>query len=178
MEETVPSETEREVSELFEQFDSSGQGLRLNYHDFYRLMELVWKSKKGKELDDDIGRFYFTATAIERPDQVSAKEVSFLLESIDSPDPSAFAQVLFRGIDRNRIGTVGSAELSNAIRLFTNKDNYVVQLLTRAQKPIESTDARLNFARFIEETTGVVIEPGCDPYPGRASGRSSCCILF
>ncbi|OHT01049.1 hypothetical protein TRFO_07725 [Tritrichomonas foetus] len=168
--------SKQQISELFKRFDTHGDGSRLYFHDFYELLKYKSRQENQKVIDISAARFFFSGAAISDPSQISQNEMEYLFSAFNSTDPVEFAKLVFRAIDKDRKGTIGADELQDSTVIFA-ENSPISTLLAKAVHEIEGTDQRLNYARFIELTTGEVIEAGFDPYDGKLP-KSQCCLLI
>ena len=169
----------QQISEYFKKFDTKGDGSKLCFHDFYEFLKYQSnQNNNSKGIEISVARFFFNGAVDSDPLWITPSEYEYLQNSLDSSDPVEFAKLVFRGMDKNRVGTIGMEEIQDTQVIFVpNEQNRVSQLLLKAEHEIEGTGQRMNYARFIEVTTGEVIEAGFDPYNDKYP-KSKCCIIL
>jgi hypothetical protein len=165
-----------DLPQLFQQFDVTGQGESLAFGEFYKLFSHVRNRARADPVPREIAHFYFLGAARDNPSQITIQEAGHLFDCIDtSPDSVEFATLIFCALDINRVHTIGAQEISSRIALFP-PDTKIGAIIARAEKEVEGTTLRLNHARFLEISTGTVIQSNCDPY-GNVT-KSVCCLLL
>lgn len=165
-----------EIADLFKKFDTRGNGTTLSFTDFYEMLKYKSRQEKEDVINISAARFFFTGAAISKSTEITQSEVEYLFTAFNSTDPVEFAKLVFRSLDTTRKGTIGSEEIEHSSVIFSD-NSPITELLSKVEQEIEGTDQRINFARFIELTTGEVIDSGFDPYDGNLQ-KSKCCILI
>lgn len=168
--------TRSEIADLFKKFDTKGSGNTLSFSDFYEMLKYKSRQENEKVINISAARFFFTGAAISKSTEITQNEVEYLFTAFNSSDPVEFSKLVFRSLDKSRKGTIGTEEIDNSSVIFA-ENSPITELLSKVEQEIEGTDQRINFARFIELTTGEVIDSGFDPYDGNVQ-KSKCCILI
>jgi hypothetical protein len=98
-----------------------------------------------------------------------------LFDVFESQDPVLLAQVIVRGADQEKRGSLGHHEISTAACALRT-DSRASQMLEKVDHLVDGSELRLNYLRFIEVASGQVIDSGCDSATGKMrTGR--CCFL-
>lgn len=164
-----------QIAALFKRFDSKGDGTTLSFEDYYEMLKYKSQQENQKVIDISSARFFFTGAALNKSTEITQNEMEYLFSALNSPDPVEFATLLFKCIDKKREGTIGADEIQDALLPFP-EISPITTLLRKALQEIEGTEQRLNFARYIELTTGEVIDCGYDPYG--TIRQSKCCFFI
>lgn len=170
------SETKTRIAELWQRFDTHGNPSVLGFNDFYEMLKFKSVEEQVKPFDIATARFFYTGAALQPDKGMTVSEGVFLFKAFSSSEAFDISKLVFRGIDKYRTGTVGADEIADACIIFGD-GTPVGEMLAKADKEIEGTNMRLNFARFIEVTTGQVIDKGFDPYDGKIP-KSQCCNII
>ena len=162
----VPGSISRsEIANYFKRFDTKGNGTTLTFTDFYEMLKYISRQENENVINISAARFFFTGAAISKPAEITQSEVEYLFTAFNSTDPVEFSKLVFRSLDETRKGTIGSEEIEHSSVIFAD-DSPITELLSKVEQEIEGTAQRINYARFIELTTGEVIDSGFDPYDG------------
>jgi hypothetical protein len=164
-----------DLADLFQRFDSAKRGESLSFDDFYRLFSFHEERTRLESLGRNRVHFYFRGAAVSDPLQITLDEASHLFDAIANPDSVDFANIVFCALDVDRVGTLGEREIASQRSLFP-AESRIGEMIVKAEKEVEGTTLRLNHVRFVEITTGTVIQANCDPY-GNVT-KSFCCLLL